>query len=182
MINEENLVTELKRKNEKALEFVIKQYGGLIKSIIETTLHNFKDTGIIEECMDDVLIAIWENSYKFLESGSFKSWIAAIAKFKAIDYGRRNAKFLFHEDIDKADITIGCEASLKLINDEINKELEDLLKKLKEEDKEIFIRKYFNDEKSKDIANDIGRDEKFINNRLSRGRKKLKTMLLGGAK
>lgn len=182
MINEENLVIELKRKNEKALEFVIKQYGGLIKSIIETTLYKFKDTGIIEECMDDVLLAIWENSHKFLEEGSFKSWIGAIAKFKAIDYGRKNVKFLYHEDIDEADMAIGCEASLKIINEEINKELKNLLKNLKDEDKEIFIRKYFNDEKSKDIANDIGRDEKFINNRLSRGRKKLKTMLLGGVK
>lgn len=180
MINEENLVTELKRKNEKALEFVIKQYGGLIKSIIETTLYNFKDTGIIEECMDDVLLAIWENSHKFLEKGSFKNWIASVAKFKAIDCGRKNVKFLFQENIEEANIAIECEGSINLIRDELNKELVDLLENLKGEDKEIFIRKYINEEKSKHIANHIGRDEKFINNRLSRGRKKLKSLLLGG--
>lgn len=182
MINEENLVTELKRKNELALEFVIKQYGGLIKSVIEKTLYNFKGTGIIEECMDDVFLAIWENSDKFLKKGSFKSWVAAVAKFKAIDYGRKNVKFLFHEEIEEVDISVECQGSSKVIKDELNEELLVLLTNLKTEDKDIFIRKYINDEKSKDIARDIGRDEKFINNRLSRGRKKLKNLLLGGVK
>lgn len=53
-----------------------------------------------EECISDVLFSIWENieAFNYRES-SFKNWICAIAKYKAIDY---KSKYLYKisEELD----------------------------------------------------------------------------------
>lgn len=56
-------------------------------------------------------------------------------------------------------------------------ELLKLLSKLKPQDKEIFVRKYLNDESTKEIASSLNVNKEVINNRLSRGRKKLKKLI-----
>ena len=40
-INEENFIIQLRRKNEKALDYVIDNYGWIIKSIVKKHLYNF---------------------------------------------------------------------------------------------------------------------------------------------
>lgn len=42
-ITEENVIKQLRKRNEKALYFVIDQYGGLIKSIIRKHLSSLED-------------------------------------------------------------------------------------------------------------------------------------------
>ncbi|WP_256204406.1 DNA replication protein [Planococcus faecalis] len=39
-IDEENVIQQLKARNEQALRFIIKQYGGLITSIMQRHLYN----------------------------------------------------------------------------------------------------------------------------------------------
>lgn len=62
---EKNVVQELRKRNEKALYFVIDQYGGLIKSIVRKQLSFLEN--VQEECMDDILLAIWSHIEKFDE-------------------------------------------------------------------------------------------------------------------
>jgi len=84
-INEENFLNQLKKKNEKALDYVIDTYGWIIKSVIKKHLYNLQS--VQDECINDVLLGLWNNIDKFDENKSeFKNWIAGIAKFKAIDY------------------------------------------------------------------------------------------------
>lgn len=42
MITEKNFIQELQRRNEDALEFVVKNYGGLLKAVINRILYNFR--------------------------------------------------------------------------------------------------------------------------------------------
>ncbi|MGF7186815.1 DNA-directed RNA polymerase specialized sigma24 family protein [Desulfitispora alkaliphila] len=71
--------------------YVIDNYGGLIKSIVGKHLYNLQH--LHEECLDDVLLAVWDNIDSFYpEKNSFKNWVAAIAKYKSIDYKRKYLK------------------------------------------------------------------------------------------
>ena len=89
-INSNNFLEQLKKENPKALDYVLDIYAPLIKGIVSRTLMPLGDCGIIDECISDVFIAIWNNSQKFKgDNIKFKSWICAIAKFKAIDYYRK---------------------------------------------------------------------------------------------
>lgn len=86
-ITESNVVEQIKKKNEKAISFIIGQYGGLITTIIKRHLSNLQD---YEECLDDVLLSVWNHIVSFdPEKNTFKQWVAAIAKYQAIDYQRK---------------------------------------------------------------------------------------------
>ncbi|MBF4693027.1 sigma-70 family RNA polymerase sigma factor [Fusibacter ferrireducens] len=182
-VNEQNVISQLKKRNPKALDYIVDQYGGLIYSIVSKTLLEFKGSGRVEECINDVLLAIWDNIYKFNKTNSFKSWIAAISKYKAIDYRRRLIRELHNEDLMTLDnpSEIGKEdlTSNPVLEKETRAELIQLLSNLNQEDQEIFIRRYFEEESTGEIAAHVGMNRAAVNNRLSRGRKKLKSIVFG---
>ncbi|APM37734.1 sigma factor [Clostridium kluyveri] len=91
--NEENYIERLKRGNEDALDYVVDQYLSLVKGTICKVLGQFSDTGLIEECINDVFLSVWNNACKFKgEAEDFKKWIFAISKYKAIDCYRTKLK------------------------------------------------------------------------------------------
>ena len=93
-IVENNYVQQLRRHNEKALMYVIDEYGGFLMSIIRKHLFGMPERQ--EECFDDVLMNIWQNIQAFDESrNTFKNWAAAIARYRSIDYLRQYRKELW---------------------------------------------------------------------------------------
>ncbi|HFJ9452661.1 RNA polymerase subunit sigma-70 [Bacillus anthracis] len=172
-ITEENVAHQLRNRNEKALYFIIDQYGGLIKSIIQKHLASFEDEQ--EECMDDVLLAIWNHIEKYdEEKNTLKNWIAAITKYKSIDYARKYAKTVNEKGLDQ----IGEIAMHTTLENEISNDMEHILNHLKKNDKEIFMKHYVEEDSVEDIAEKMGMKTSFIYNRLSRGRKKLRALFL----
>ena len=92
-VDENNYIKELKRGNEDALNFIIDIYLPLVKGITYKVLSKYSDKQLMEECINDIFMAVWNNSKKFDgEKNNFKSWIAKISKSKAIDYYRKISK------------------------------------------------------------------------------------------
>ena len=90
-IDEHNFIQQLLLKNEAALMYVIDEYSGLIKAVISKNMSCINEYQ--EECMNDVLLSIWTNISSYnQEKNSFKNWIAAITKYKSIDYMRKYRK------------------------------------------------------------------------------------------
>lgn len=54
-IKESNFVEELSHRNEKALEYVMVHYGGLVKSVVHRYLNVLSQYE--EECINDVLLS-----------------------------------------------------------------------------------------------------------------------------
>lgn len=93
-INEENFVLHIKLKDEEALRYAIERYGGLVKSVVRKHLYPDAQMMFFEECVSDVFLGVWSNIDSYdAEKNTIKNWIAAIARFKAIDYGRKYAVF-----------------------------------------------------------------------------------------
>lgn len=175
-INEENFIRCLKKKNEKALDYVIDTYGGLIKFIVNKHLYSLQEYH--DECINDILLAIWQGIEKYdSEKGDFKNWLAALSKYKCIAYQRKylNLKITYEElESVRLDGEDNIEKSIK--EKEIKREIESLLDALKPRDKEMFIRYYINEEKISDIAKSNNVREEVIYNRISRGKKKIKAI------
>lgn len=173
-VDKDNFIAELKRKNPKALDYIIDIYGPLVKGIISNTLCSVEDKGLIEECMSDVFMAIWVNGYKFTgDSSKFKSWIGAITKFKAIDYFRKYGKKENNQLMDEA-ITDGKSAEDHYLDDIENSRLVSIIESMEEPDKTIFIMKFLLGEKSKSISEALKLSVSNINTRISRGREKIR--------
>ncbi|MDX8363212.1 sigma-70 family RNA polymerase sigma factor [Cytobacillus sp. IB215316] len=168
-ITENNVVQQIKRKNEKAITFIINQHGGLLTAIIKRHLNYHQQD--YEECLDDVLLSIWNNIDSFDPTkNSFKHWIAAIAKYKAIDYQRRqltirNQQFAV-SDIDESMVMTKQPPEISFV--------EDLLEQLSGSERKIFEKYYLEGTPSSEIAKEFDAKESWIYNKLSRGRKKLK--------
>ena len=80
-ITEKNYIQQLQLHNEEALIYVIDMYGGLLKAVIRK--HLFTMPQKQEECMNDVLLSIWEHAASFDDKkNSFKNWAAAIARYE----------------------------------------------------------------------------------------------------
>lgn len=172
-ITEENVVQHIQNRNEKAISFIINQYGGLLTAIIRRHLKDQKQD--YEECLDDVLLSIWNHIHSFNPvKNSFKQWLAAIAKYKAIDYRRRqiamqNKQFSVSEMDD---------LSLRAYHPSETSDIDELLGQLSANEREIFEKYYLEGTPSSEIAQKFNEKESWVYNKLSRGRKKLRNYLV----
>ncbi len=62
-ITEQNLIKQLKKKNPQAIDYIIDQYGGLIKTVLLKNLYDQKDHW--EECFNDCLLAVSNHPERF---------------------------------------------------------------------------------------------------------------------
>ena len=171
--NEENFIHRLQRQKEDALEFVVDKYLPIVKGVVFKVLSPLGNDGLIEECINDIFLSIWNNSKKFTgNSTDFRKWICAIAKFKAIDYYRMVNKKM---EISSENMDMNVEKSVEdeLIFREDKSELINLINLLEPPDREIFIMKFFLGLKTEEIASRLGLTKSTIDNRIYRGKKKL---------
>lgn len=164
------------RKRESGLEMLIEEYGGFIKAIVKRKCYgDFED-----ECIDDVLMCIWNNIKSYDEQkNTFKNWIASITRYKVIDYNRKYLKNIekYKNDYDLEKIQDKEEVSLRILQKELKEEIHNLLNNLKEKDKKIFIKYYLEEMEIEEMEEEIGLKREAIYNRLSRGRGKLRSIL-----
>lgn len=171
-INEENFIIQLRKRNEKALDYVIDTYGWIIKSIVKKHLYNLQS--VQDECINDVLIVIWNNIDTFDENKSeFKNWVAGIAKFKSIDYKRKYLKGLEYENIDDLNISVS-ESTYEILENELSLEVEEMLNCLNEKDRDLFYKLYVEEIEVNKISEETGMKRDAIYNRVSRAKKKIR--------
>lgn len=174
-IKEENLISQLRKKNEKALNYVIDNYGWVIKSIVYKHLYNLKS--VQDECINDILLGIWNNIDSYDENKSeFRNWVAGIAKFKTIDYKRKYLKGLEFENIDDLDISISDNTHKDIIKDELDDDVSEMLNCLKENDRDLFYKLYVEEKEIDIVSYETGLKRDVIYNRLSRGKKKIQKL------
>lgn len=174
-ITEENVVQQIKLKNEDSVSFLVEKYGGLIHAIVRKYLAGNQQD--IEECVADVLVAIWFHIESFNpDKNEFKQWVAAITKYRSIDYVRKmekakNQRTTWEFDENRV---IAKDRS------ESVPDVRSMIKDLNETERVVMERYYLDGISSKEIANQFHSKESWVHNKLSRGRKRLKTILLKG--
>lgn len=173
-ISDDNFIENLKIKHPESLDYIINNYGGLVNTIVRKALISIDDRGIIEECISDVFIAVWENGCKFEGNrDKFKSWIAGIAKYKSIDYFRKYSRKVNNEVADEDMPDKRCLEDDYISNIEVKRLIKTIMS-YDEPDKSIFIRKFLLGESSSEIGKSMGITVNNINTRIFRGREKLK--------
>lgn len=172
-IGENNYIQQLRLHNEDALVYVMESYGGLLKSVISKHLFSMPDKA--EECLNDVLLNIWEHIGSFDEQkNSFKNWAAAIARYRAIDYLRKYCQKMQQIDIEEVEIAKEDAVLEGLMEQEAFKELKGLLKCLNEKDRSLFWKLYVEEKSMEDISRETGMDKTVIYNRISRGKRRIR--------
>ncbi|MFJ7935407.1 sigma-70 family RNA polymerase sigma factor [Sporosarcina sp. NPDC096371] len=176
----ENFIKHFKKGKEEALEYVIHEYIGIVKSIIYNSLKSYNDPQIIEECVSDTFLGAFDNARQFTgDQEDFRKWICTIAKFKAIDRQRKVANSPFMAEFEDYQFEVKSaeeEFMVKLSSEELLK----VMTTLGQVDRDIFTMKYFLNMKNEDIAQHLGVTKASVDNRLYRGKKRLQQVHLGG--
>lgn len=174
-----NFIANLKKKNKRALEFVVDHYSNLVCKVIRNVLPSNDCEAMVEECMNNVFWLVWCNIGSFDQTkGDFKSWIAAISKYKAIDCKRKLYKQSQWESFIDGNMYEEISTEEIVVTKENRKELMNAINDMKNEDREIFIRRYFLGEGIENIARTFSVDRNVVDQRLSRGRQYLKEKLV----
>jgi len=175
--NKENYIRRLKRKKEDALEFVIDNYLGLVKGCVSKVLVPISQREAIDECVNDVFLSIWNHVDQFQgDEDSFRKWVYRIARCKAIDYYRKLSKqkeMSFEENLDFGE---EMSSEQQVIVNEDKEELLKLIGILDSVDQKIFVMKYFMEIESEKIGKQLGLSRTAVDNRLYRGKHKLKKL------
>ena len=173
--NDQNFIGLLKRKDEAALDYVVDTYGGLIKAVVHRHLSAFPDD--CGECVNDILLTVWEHSEDFdPERSSFPAWLSAVSKYKAIDFKRRRARTLTEAPLTGEEPSESGNPEEAVLADEIDAETKSLLEHLSEDDRQLFWGRYVEGQSVELLAKQRNIKVSALYNRLSRDRKKLKSL------
>ena len=167
------MILRIKRGDDGVFSEIIDEYSSYLATVIRSVcaLNNHD----IEDLIAETMLSLWKNAKNLNESLSFKAYLAAIARNKAIDYARKKRVELIELDTnfsDRSDIE----------NDFLRREMTDFLSgkidEMGEPDKSILCLKYYQGLKSKEIAEKLNMSQSTVNTRLSRQRSRLKKILL----
>ena len=174
-MKETELVDQLLQREDNALEQLRLHYGPLIRYIIAPILSDPRDR---EEAFDDVLLRVWDRINQYdPRKGSFKNWLSTISRNAAIDRLRR----LTPEEntLDETFPSKDTNPEQALLAREQQKALKRALQGLKDEELELFYRKYYYRQSTAQIAAEQGTSLRAIEGRLYRIKQKLRKQLGG---
>jgi len=180
-LDEAKLLKLIKNNPEQGLEVLMNKYTGLIYSIVINKLSSLYHQEDIEECVSTVYYEFYKELDSIdLNKGTIKAFLAVIAKRRAIDLYRSFKSTSYKVvSIDDNNMCINDLQSPQNIDTETKSLLISSIKSLGEPDNEIFIRKYYFGESTKNISKVLGIKVNTIDKRVSRGLLKLKK-LIGG--
>jgi RNA polymerase sigma-70 factor (ECF subfamily) len=176
-MNEQKLVRILHSGDRETFYHIMEAYNKLLWLIVGGVLSDTGTIEDIEECISDVYVKLWQNPKAYNpDKGSLKTFIAIMAKRKALDRYRQLTRVKTVE-LDEFIQSPDDELLEYIVQNDMYNELYEAIRTLKEPDKEILIRRYFFDEKPSGIADKISLPVKEIKNRLYQSKQLLKRTL-----
>lgn len=172
-IDQNNFLARLKLRDERALDYVVDTYGGLIQAIVHRHLALLPNRR--EECINDILLAVWNQIGHFdPQKNSFSGWLAAVSKYKAIDCKRRYFHDLLEAPLPEEAVSPDGNPEESVLAKELSEGTESLLEQLPPEERRLFWDRYVDETPMEELAQERNTNVSALYSRLSRDRKKMK--------
>lgn len=176
-MNDAQIVSALLERDERVMSHVIDKYARLLWSVAGAILTPTGATEEVEECVADVFIQLWSAPEKFdPRRGSLKNWLCMVARSRATDRYRRLSResTVSLEDVWLAD---AMDLTESILSKERGQALQNAIGALSEPEREILLRRYYYEQKPRQIALAMELNVKQVENRLYRAREKLRKTL-----
>ena len=167
-------IAGVKEKDERTINEIMVKYSKLLWPIAAAVLKNVGSEQDVEECVADVFIDLWENPDKYEpERGTLKSWLCMVARCKAIDRYRVLSK---HSTVPLEGAMMVGRMGMQdaLLQEETKRELVAAVNALADVEKDILIRRYYYEQKPREIAKALDLPLKQVENHLYRSKQKLR--------
>lgn len=174
---EQEIIRQLKARDEAGAEAFLIHYGPLIRYILRPILQNEQDR---DECLSEIAMRVWEKIDVFdPERGSFTGWLTALARNAALNKARQGRGGASLEELPRdypADSPTPEEA---LLRRERQAALHRALEGLTAQERRIFYRKYYYRQPTAQIAAELGMTTRAVEGKLYRIKTKLRRTLGG---
>ena len=176
-LNDERTILEIRKREADAINEVIKKYSKLLWSVSGAILNNIGATQDVEECVADTFIYLWEHPDKYDPGrGRLKTWLSIVARTQAVNRCREIAK-RNTVPLEETDFINHIGIVDDILKEETRRTLLAAINALGEPDREILIRRYYYEQKPKEIALALDMSVKQIDNRLYQTKLKLREVL-----
>lgn len=178
-MEDEMIIDLFMNRSEQAINELSYKYGKLAQSVCENILNNRSDA---EECVNDSLFTTW-NSIPPTRPTSLKAYFVGVARNKAFDRYRYNtsAKRDTFGDvaIDELEEYLSTDSTIEAEYEaaELSAAITEFLRKIKKEDRVMFLCRYYLSDSIPDIAKNMNIKESVVTLRLFRTREKLRKHL-----
>lgn len=176
-MDERTLVKKLNRRSRSALDQAVSRYTSYVSVVILRTLAGRACREDVEELCADVFVALWTHADELDPERGVRPWLAVSAKNKAIDWLRTHRSTAPIPE-DAPDPSPGPEELAQ--RREQSQRLWAAVDELGEPDRTLFVRYYYEGDKLKTVAAELGLSQTAAKQRLFRGRKVLKAALQEG--
>lgn len=180
---DKQLVKLIRTEPDRGIAECIDRYGGGVKAICYNILRDsYRDYA------DDAMMESFTSLWQFIQSGkkintTLEAYLYGIARKKSLEMLRKNSRHTGNISIDG---TEGIEQVLIAENADVEnifarkhneKLLHEVIAEMDEPDRKIFLLRYFYFYKVREVAEYLSLTEDYVENRLRRGRQKLKKSL-----
>lgn len=173
-MNDERTIIAIRNRSEAAISEVINKYSKLLWSIAGAVLNNIGSIQDVEECVADTYVYLWEHPDKYdPQRGTLKTWLSIVARTQAVNRCREIAK---RNTISLEDTHFVNQLGIidDILEEETRRTLLAAVSALGEPDCEILIRRYYYDQKPREIALALNMSVKQVDNHLFRTKLKLR--------
>ncbi len=176
-MRDETIIAAIAAQDEDAMSRVINKYSRLLWPVASAVLCNAGSEQDVEECVADAFIYLWEHPWKFdANRGSLKTLLCIIVRSRAIDryreIMRRNTV-----PIEETVMSAGTGIQEQMLREETRLELLAAVRTLEEPNREILVRRYYHEQKPREIALAMGLSVKQVDNSLFRSKRRLRDAL-----
>ena len=175
-MDERALVKKLNRGSRSALDTAVERFTPYVSAVILRPLAGRACREDVEELCADVFVALWSHAHQLDPEQGLRPWLAAVARNKAADWLRRCRPADPIPD-NAPDPSPGPEELAQ--RRERSARLWAAVDALGEPDRTLFMRYYYEEDKLKTIAAELGLSQTAAKQRLFRGRKALRAALKG---
>ena len=176
-LRDEELIKQIKERNEYAMESVMQRYSRLLWKIAGSVLNGPGSVQDTEECVADVFIQLWQRPDDFDPSrGSLRAYLSAVARNKAIDRFRKMSR---HPALELNEEILGSDPdpSEMLALRERSELLAAAVETLPPAERDIVVRRYCYGQKPREISAAMDIPVKTVYNTLQTSKSKLRAAI-----
>lgn len=165
------MVRRILSGDEQAFRRLMDRYRGYLFGVVYSILRHAKDA---EDITQEALVQIYLSLPQYRSKG-LKSWMTRIAVNKAIDHKRRlmrkKEELSAAIEVDFAPSLVEPDVSTQVLRAESREEVQEKLDQLPAHYREVLVAYYMEGKSYREIAGQLGIEERTVATRLHRARK-----------